>query len=632
MKKILMILVIAMLAALPVSAQIPRLINYQGVLTDDMGAVVSDGDYSMTFRLYDVDTGGSPLWEETLLVTVSKGIFNVTLGNVTMIYDPFFKDPVYLGIEISGGGELTPRRPFTASAYAFGAMGVHGEGNVFPSEGSVSIGTTTPEAPFHILRNISSFSDPMVLLDNAGSQTLIDFRFDGTTQARIRKAYNGDLFLGTLNFNGISFSFNNTAVHKMASDGSFGIDNLSPLEKLDVNGAIRLGTTVNNNAGTLRWTGSDFEGYDGDTWHSLTVDGGSSLPDASAGETLRHNGLYWEARSNLYNSGTDIGIGTTSPVINLHIKEDVNAVVGIRIENLDTGSGSGEQISFVDENGTVAGIRLYDDTNVGSYSGSMIIYNNRPSGSLLFKTGGLNRMRILNSGDVAITGSSGSAVFDMSNSGNASVSLPVDAVSSTEILDEPGTASATSNTSTVIGTTASVLLFRNITVPDDGYVFVIGTTQAQIGHGTGTSSTLNVGVSDNPTVLPDNQDVGWLIPANSATATYTLPITVQGLFEVSAGDNSFYLLGRSATASASMYGLDKQLTLIYIPTNYGTVAPTLVSSSLADSDVPTDRGMSTGDMSAERAASIDANNDRIERELTAMRDRIAALEKELGNK
>ena len=184
----------------------------------------------------------------------------------------------------------------------------------------------------------------------------------------------------------------------------------------------------------------------------------------------------------------------------------------------------------------------------------------------------------------------------------------------------------------MIATTVTVLLSRTITVPDDGYVFVIGTTQAQITHSIGTMSNLNVGVSDSPSALPINQDVGWLIPTGSSTATYSLPITVQGLFEVSAGSNSFYLLGQSSTATAAMAGLDKQLTLIYIPTNYGTVMPTLISSSLADSDVPTDRGMSSGDLSAERAASEAVNNDRIERELSAMRDRIAALENELENK
>ena len=38
---------------------------------------------------------------------------------------------------------------------------------------------------------------------------------------------------------------------------------ISPVEKLTVNGAVNLGTTTNTNAGTIRWTGSDFEGYDG---------------------------------------------------------------------------------------------------------------------------------------------------------------------------------------------------------------------------------------------------------------------------------------------------------------------------------------------------------------------------------
>ena len=72
MKTILIILAVVMLAAVPASAQIPRLVNYQGVLTDDMGAVVSDGSYNMTFRLYDAPSGGSHLWEETIAVNVSS--------------------------------------------------------------------------------------------------------------------------------------------------------------------------------------------------------------------------------------------------------------------------------------------------------------------------------------------------------------------------------------------------------------------------------------------------------------------------------------------------------------------------------------------------------------------------------
>ena len=38
---------------------------------------------------------------------------------------------------------------------------------------------------------------------------------------------------------------------------------------LDVDGGIEVGNTTNTNAGTIRWTGADFEGYDGTQWVSL---------------------------------------------------------------------------------------------------------------------------------------------------------------------------------------------------------------------------------------------------------------------------------------------------------------------------------------------------------------------------
>ena len=53
--------------------------------------------------------------------------------------------------------------------------------------------------------------------------------------------------------------------------GSVGVGTASPDEKLDVNGAIKLGTTSSTNAGTIRYSGSgDFEGYKSAAWVSLT--------------------------------------------------------------------------------------------------------------------------------------------------------------------------------------------------------------------------------------------------------------------------------------------------------------------------------------------------------------------------
>ncbi len=59
------------------------------------------------------------------------------------------------------------------------------------------------------------------------------------------------------------------------NSGRLGISINDPQEKLDVAGAIRIGDNINRTSGTIRWTGNDFEGYDGNEWHSFTQ---QSLP------------------------------------------------------------------------------------------------------------------------------------------------------------------------------------------------------------------------------------------------------------------------------------------------------------------------------------------------------------------
>lgn len=58
-----------------------------------------------------------------------------------------------------------------------------------------------------------------------------------------------------------------------AQTKGFGIDVADPQEKLDVNGAVKIGTTTNTNDGTIRYTGTDFEGYTDGKWNSLTTKG-----------------------------------------------------------------------------------------------------------------------------------------------------------------------------------------------------------------------------------------------------------------------------------------------------------------------------------------------------------------------
>ena len=62
-------------------ADIPETLSYQGYLSDDGVAVPDASNYSLTFRLYDVEFDGSAVWTEphSGLSTID-GVFNAILG------------------------------------------------------------------------------------------------------------------------------------------------------------------------------------------------------------------------------------------------------------------------------------------------------------------------------------------------------------------------------------------------------------------------------------------------------------------------------------------------------------------------------------------------------------------------
>jgi len=65
-----------------------------------------------------------------------------------------------------------------------------------------------------------------------------------------------------------------TMDYRLATAQNIGVDVATPLEKLDVLGGIRIGNTVTNNAGTIRWNTPNFQGYNGTTWIDFNAVGG----------------------------------------------------------------------------------------------------------------------------------------------------------------------------------------------------------------------------------------------------------------------------------------------------------------------------------------------------------------------
>ncbi|MEO0020120.1 MAG: hypothetical protein ABIK47_05720, partial [candidate division WOR-3 bacterium] len=98
---------------------IPRMLSYQGKLTDSLGNPVPDGNYQLTFRLYTEETGGSPFWTEEQTISVRNGLFSALLGAVNPIGSVPDAGNLYLSLQVGTGSELTPRLRIVSSAYAF---------------------------------------------------------------------------------------------------------------------------------------------------------------------------------------------------------------------------------------------------------------------------------------------------------------------------------------------------------------------------------------------------------------------------------------------------------------------------------------------------------------------------------
>lgn len=111
-------LLILAVPAVAVSSGIPQTLNYQGFLMNGSGQPLS-GAQSVTFKLYDVNTGSSPLYTEAQTVSVANGVFNAQIGAVTPI-TLAFDVPYWLEISV-GATVLSPRQPLAAGAYALRA-------------------------------------------------------------------------------------------------------------------------------------------------------------------------------------------------------------------------------------------------------------------------------------------------------------------------------------------------------------------------------------------------------------------------------------------------------------------------------------------------------------------------------
>ena len=166
------------------SVQAQSSLTIQGTLQKSTGVSEEDGLYTLTFRLYTVETGGTPVWTEKQdSVVLLGGVYSVVLGTITPL-TPAFDQPYFLGISVGPGAELNPRARLTSAPYALSLLG---QSNTFPSSGTVGAGTATPTAGYQLhVKNPDA--EAKVLIDGSSKSSLVfkkgaktqDMSYDGS--------------------------------------------------------------------------------------------------------------------------------------------------------------------------------------------------------------------------------------------------------------------------------------------------------------------------------------------------------------------------------------------------------------------------------------------------------------------
>nr|HQV30559.1 hypothetical protein [Calditrichia bacterium] len=119
-----LLVVFALLLSFGAVAQIPTEIGFQALITDNAGNPVADGNYDVTFRLYETAGGGTAIWEENRTgIAISNAILGIPLGQVTTLDIPF-DVPYFLGITLAGNPEMNPRIPLTTTPYSHQARSI----------------------------------------------------------------------------------------------------------------------------------------------------------------------------------------------------------------------------------------------------------------------------------------------------------------------------------------------------------------------------------------------------------------------------------------------------------------------------------------------------------------------------
>lgn len=131
-------------APLRTNVSVPSTVGFEGFLAQSTGQPIANGIYSLTFRVFDVPTGGSAYWTETQnAVQVTNGLYSVVLGAATPFTSTTFNGTRYIGVTVGTNAEIAPRTQVSSVPFSLNADNSNKIGG-----GTVINGTTSMIALF----------------------------------------------------------------------------------------------------------------------------------------------------------------------------------------------------------------------------------------------------------------------------------------------------------------------------------------------------------------------------------------------------------------------------------------------------------------------------------------------------
>ena len=502
-------------------------IALQGILRDPNGTTVTDGSYSLTIKLYEDVTGGTPVFTEVIgSAAVQNGVFSIEIGATSASSSDLdqvpFNTTYYVGVTVESGTEMTPRTKLTVSPYS---MAMYGSSNIIPNTGNVGLGTLSPQAVVHIKDVENNSGEDLLLIEDNSGGDQIRVEDDGTLTL---PTIGSKVGIGTatpsamLDISSAGSSDDFVVIKDGSNNQKFVVESDGTLTLPTVGSKVGIGTATPSAMLDISSAGSsdDFVVIkDGSNNQKFVVesDGSLIIPD-----------------------GGSVGVGTSAPAAALDIKASSNQDV------LSIKTSDGTEVLDVDASGDMT---LNDDLVLGSggtitfADGSALVSPYSSLASLGIST---NNDAIINadtdgngSGEITMKIDE-TTMISVSNSGATTINTNLDVSGSSTLRN------VSSSGLTVTGTTLLSALNTSGNVDVTGNITVSGNVD---GRDISADGTKLDGIAAGATNVTNNSQIangrGYITSTVGSTpsfntVTYNNPI--RGIFRVGvphyiSGDN-----------------------------------------------------------------------------------------------